>query len=251
MVAPDNCVELWFVDLDACAPALAEIERSTPRLSPEDSQRAGALADPRERCRRRAAYTALRLAIERLAGPAVRGEPFTRDTSGKPTLPARAIAFSLAHTGDLALIGVTRLAAIGVDLEKSRPIHMSPHHVAEICAAGAGLGRELLPRAGTQRTFLQAWVRLEAFTKARGHTLQRSLSELGLRNHSCRPSSPAEIRVTARRLARNAGLHVVDLGAPLGIHAAVATPYPIRSLRFRHFPSDSSELERLEGQELI
>jgi 4'-phosphopantetheinyl transferase len=241
-------VELWLVDLDACAPALAEIETAAPRLSDDDRQRAGALADSREASRRRTAHIALRLAIERLSGPAVRGQPFTREASGRPILPASGIAFSLAHTGNLALIGVTRLSTIGVDIEKVRPIRMSPHRVAEICAAGAGLGRELLPRTGIHRTFLQAWARLEAFTKARGHTLQHSLSDLGLRNHSGRPPSPAEIQLAARRLARNAGLHVVDLGALRGIHAAVATPYPIRSTRFRHLPSDSSELERLPGR---
>ena len=224
-------MELWLVDLDACAPALAEIERDTPRLSPEDRERADALTDPREASRRRAAYTALRLAIERLAGPGVRGHPLTRDNSGKPELPGSGVAFSLAHTDDLALIGVTRLATIGVDLEKMRPIRMSPRHIADLCAAGAGLGREPLPVGSTERTFLQAWARIEAFTKARGHTLQRTLADLGLRNRPDRPPSPAETQSAARRLTRTAGLHVMDIKLGPTLHAAVR-----RAARGAHGP---------------
>lgn len=239
---PDNAIELWLVDLDACAPALAEIERDAPRLSPEDRQRADALADPRDAARRRAAYTALRIAIERLAGLGVRGQPFTRDTSGKPELPGSGVAFSLAHTDDLALIGVTRLATIGVDLEKMRPIRMSPRHIADLCAAGAGLGREPLPVGSTERTFLQAWARIEAFTKARGHTLQRTLADLGLRNRPDRPPSPTETRSTARRLTRTAGLHVMDIKLPRDLHGAVAAPRALLTARVRTFPSDHADL---------
>jgi 4'-phosphopantetheinyl transferase len=241
---PDRIVEWWLVDLDACAPALQAIERAIPRLSPDDRRRAAALADPREAARRRAAYTALRIAIERLAGPAVRAQPFTRDDSGKPTLPLSGVAFSLAHTNELALIGVTRLATIGIDLERMRPIRMSLRHIDDIRAAGAGLGREPLP-GGTEHAFLQAWARIEAFTKARGHTLLHTLAGLGLRNRPQRPPSPAETQSTARRLARTANLHVTDIKLPLDLHGAVAVPRALLAARVRMFPADQSELANL------
>lgn len=241
---PADLIELWLVDLDACAPALEAIERDIPRLSPDDRERADALADPREAARRRAAYIAIRIAIERLAGPAVRAQPFTRDNSGKPTLPDSGVAFSLAHTNELALIGVTRLAAIGVDLEKMRPIRMSPRHIDDIRAAGAGLGREPLPQ-GPEHAFLQAWARIEAFAKARGHTLLHTLAALGLRNRPQRPPSPAETQTTARRLARSARLHVTDIKLPRDLHGAVAVPRALLAARVRILPADQSELANL------
>ena len=241
---PDRIVELWLVDLDACAPALQAIERAIPRLSPDDRRRAAALADPREAARRRAAYTALRIAIERLAGPAVRARPFTRDDSGKPTLPDSGVAFSLAHTNELALIGVTRLATIGVDLEKTRPFRMSPRHLNDIRAAGAGLGREPLPRRA-EHAFLQAWARIEAFTKARGHTLLHTLADLGLRNRPQHPPSPGETQTTARRLVRTSGLHVTDIKLPRDLHGAVALPHPLLAARVRMFPTEHAELANL------
>lgn len=238
---PADTVELWFVDLDACAPALAEIEAAAPRLSDEDRQRTDALAGPREASRRRTAYIALRLAIERLSGPGVRRQPFMREASGRPTLPASGIAFSLAHTDNLALVGVTRLATIGVDIERTRPIRMSPHHIGDIRAAGAGLARDALPRGSGERTFLQAWARIEAFTKARGVTLMHTLADLGLRDRPDRPPPVAEIQSTARRLARTASLHVMDVRLPRGLYGAIAVPRRFTA-RVRNFPVGRTEL---------
>src|SRR5256885_5042262 len=61
-------MELWLVDLEAAAPALEALEREVPRLSADDRDRAGRLADAHERRNRLAAYTALRVLLERVGG---------------------------------------------------------------------------------------------------------------------------------------------------------------------------------------
>src|SRR4249919_2397300 len=118
-------MQLWLVELDAAAPALEALECDLPRLSLDDRDRAGRLSDAREQRHRLAAYMALRVVLERWGGAQVRGQRFIRSSSGKPRLGTAGPAFSLSHSGGLALIGVARSQAIGVDLEQMRTVAMS------------------------------------------------------------------------------------------------------------------------------
>jgi len=239
-------IELWLVDLERCAPALAALERDTPRLADADRERAAQLAHERERRHRLAAYTALRVLLERRAGAGVRGAPLLRAPGGKPGLAGGSIEYSLSHTDGLALIGMgAGCGAIGVDLERARPVRMSPRARGEICAIAAGLGGGL--RTGPGRAFLQAWARLEAFAKARGRGVARTLADMGQRGHGGRlqPVPPARLEATARRVAREAGLAVRDLHLGPGLHAALAAPRGARHAVPRAFPSDLAGITSL------
>ena len=202
-----STIELWLVDLEKCAKPLEKIERVVPRLTADDLERADAISDPRERRHRLAAYTALRMLLERLAGSGVRGRPFVRTSGGKPRLDVGKAEFSLSHIDGLALIGVSSTHPLGVDLERVRPIKMAARRLAEISAIGAGLCDKPLPALGTERAFLQAWARLEAFTKARGRGLAQTLTDVGMRGRGQRRLSPADLEARARRLAHDAGDH--------------------------------------------
>jgi 4'-phosphopantetheinyl transferase len=132
--------ELWLVDLEAAAPALEALERDLPRLSGDDRARALRPNDARERRHRLAAYTGLRIVLERVEGAEVRGQRFVRGPGGKPGLPAGgATVFSLSHTDGLALIGVARGGTIGVDLERTRTLRMSSRRREEIWPWPRGL----------------------------------------------------------------------------------------------------------------
>lgn len=240
-----DSVELWLVDLDACGPALRALEGDMPRLSAEDIERASLVPQPQEAARRLTAYTALRVAIERMAGAGVRGHPFVRDRAGKPRLDGASVAFSLSHTEDLALIGVARAQPIGVDIEKVRSVRIGRGHTDAIRAAGAGLGREPLPGLSAERAFLQAWARLEAFTKARGDTLPKTLADADVRGRSQGTTTTPEIEARARRLAYGAGLFVRDVRLPPGLYGAVATGRALPFARAVRFPADRSALDRI------
>lgn len=242
---PADPVELWLVDLDACGPALQALEGVTPRLSGEDAKRASQVPQPREAARRLTAYIALRIAIERMAGAGVRGQAFARGAAGKPKLEGTSVAFSLSHTEDLALIGVARAQCIGVDIEKVRPVRIGQSHTDAIRAAGAGLSRELLSGPGPERAFLQAWARLEAFTKARGDTLPNTLADVGVRGRSHGTATTAVIEARARRLVQGAGLFVRDVRLPPGLHGAVATARALPIARAARFPADRLALDRI------
>jgi 4'-phosphopantetheinyl transferase len=238
---PPEAIDLWFVDIGASAAALQAIERETPRLSPEDRSRAATFPDAPLRL---AAYTALRLVIERQAGPSLRGRSFVRDRSGKPHLEAAGIAFSLAHTRAFALVAATRQPTIGVDLEQVRLITMANDHKEAIRAAGAGLARLPLPAAGPDAAFLHAWARLEAFTKARGATLAQTLEDTGTRGPR-RGASAAHIQAIARQLAYRTRLTVSDIPLPPQFYGAVAAPHLPPLLRAPLLPADRDGLQAL------
>ena len=236
--------ELWLVDLREAAPALEALERETPRLSDDDRRRALCLRDAAERRLRLAAYGALRVALERCGGERVRRTAYRRTRSGSPFL-AGMPAFSLSHADHLALIGVTPSRAIGVDLERERHVRVSARRRQEILAAGAGLGSEVLNGPPTDRNFLQAWVRLEAYAKAQGESLGRVLDDLQLRAPGRRELSLADIEAWARRQARRRALHVVDLAMPANLLGAVALEVAVGLPELRRFPADLGGVRRL------
>jgi len=236
--------ELWLVDLRRAGPALRALERACPRLSPGDRRRARRLGQGRERSDRLAAYVALRLLLERADGPRIRGREFLRSGSGKPRLRGGA-AFSLAHTGSLALIGITHARAIGIDLEPARPVRVSPRRRAEIVAAARGLAGAPLDAEDGDGAFLQAWSRLEAYAKAHGEGLDRVLAQLGLRAASGREMAISEIESAARRLARGAGVIVRDVALPRGLTGAVAIAGHGAPPRLSLLPAGRRALRRL------
>jgi 4'-phosphopantetheinyl transferase len=241
----NSTIELWLVDLKKCAKPLETIERAVPRLAADDLERADAISDPRERRDRLAAYTALRILLERLAGSGVRGRPFVRTSGGKPRLDIGTAEFSLSHIDGLALIGVSSTHPLGVDLERVRPIKMAARRLVEISAIGAGLCDKPLPALGTERAFLQAWARLEAFTKARGRGLAQTLADVGVRGRGQRRLSPADLEARARRVAHDAAITVHDVSLSPSLHGAVGAPHGLRPMRCRAFPTDHAGIERV------
>jgi 4'-phosphopantetheinyl transferase len=237
--------ELWLVDLEAAAPALEALERDLPRLSGDDRARALRPNDARERRHRLVAYMGLRVVLERVAGAEVRGQRFLRGPGGKPHLGAGGTAFSLSHTEGLALIGVARAGAIGVDLERTRPLRMSSRRREEILAVAAGLAAVPVGDPTSDEALLRAWCRLEAFAKARGEGLSHVLGELGLRNSDGRHLACNQIAANARRLTRQSGLEIADVKLPPGLYGAVAAAGVAQSPRPRRFPAEAQAIRRI------
>lgn len=237
-------IELWLVDLDAAGPALARLERATPRLADDDRERAAQLRDADERRYRLAAYTALRIALERRAGPATRGVKFARAVGGKPYLPGASVAFNLSHAGALALIGVASKGSIGVDLEQMRVVRTSARRRVEIAAAAAGLAATTAGNADDIGVFLQGWARIEAYAKAHGAGVARILGDLGLRSTAGRALPAETITSRARAMVREARLEVRDLRMPAGFYAAAAVPQDTGRLTVRRFPAREADIKR-------
>jgi 4'-phosphopantetheinyl transferase len=234
--------EIWLIDVDRSAPTLAKVEREVPRLTPQDRRRANAIQDPHNRRQRLAIATALRILLERMAGPHAARAPFLAGAAGKPRLAEDSVQFSLSHIEGYALIGLTRVGEIGVDLERDRPLRISARRRAELMAVAEGLVGKPVAGTSPDARFLQAWCRLEAFAKARGQGLGRTLADLGLR--SGRQRTSAEIETAVRQAVRAAGLTVRDIPLEAGLYAAVALGSVARP-QARHFPIDRAGIVRL------
>lgn len=197
---PDTALELWLVDLDATAGRLMAAEADCSRLSPQEAERAQAFTDDSVRQRWLSAHIALRLLLERWGGAGLRSQPFQVAPGGRPFLPGPAPHFSLAHAGQFALIGLTRSAPLGVDIElisprvmplerRSRLVSFAndvaggaelPHmHSAAASGAHAAAGPGESANVETA-AFIQAWCRVEAFAKADGRGLLAVLSQAGI-----------------------------------------------------------------------
>jgi phosphopantetheinyl transferase len=210
--------EVWLVDVDAEGEWLLANEAACPRLAPDEENRVAALKDVHEQRRRRATYIAQRFVLERFFGPQVRSVTLLRDSHGRPLLPpecAATGAVSLAHAGQLALIGCTTGTRIGVDLELPREPIMTGPRREKIERAAATLCPPPLP-ADPQARFLQAWVRLEALAKADGRGIGHLLGTIGVIGGS--PASNGHD--AARVLMAEHHCRLFDLDVAVGVYAA-------------------------------
>jgi 4'-phosphopantetheinyl transferase len=158
-------VRIWLVDLDA-----DDTTASRALLSADETVRAGRFVFDHHRRRFVAGRSELRriLADELNTAPAALS--FTYNTSGKPELNhgAPPVRFNLSHSDRYALVALTTAGAVGVDIEKTRPI-------ADVLrlARTAFSSNELetltaLPDSARQAAFFAGWTRKEAYIKARG-----------------------------------------------------------------------------------
>lgn len=185
MTAPSpDVVDLWTADLDGAPAALA---RARATLDAAERARAGAILSPPARDRFVFARAALRTVLGAYLQVAAAQVPLELSRAGRPLLAGtRGLAFSLSHTGRLAVIAVTARPAIGVDIERcGRRISsglmrrvLDEHELALVLATPAGRREE---------AFLRHWTVKEAYVKALGSGLSSGLRAVGVRDAATTP----------------------------------------------------------------
>jgi 4'-phosphopantetheinyl transferase len=234
-----NDFAIVFVDLKRCGEILDAAEHQHPRLSSAERERyQSRQSHNREDAELwRSAHIALRLALERSAGPGVREVPYGIEPGGRPRLLGNSGSrdlphFSLAHAGHYALIAISSAGPVGADLEVSRDIKLSDDRRGRIEKAAAAVAPGVaLPVEPTAR-FLQSWVRLEAIAKASGLGIGRVLTEAGVVGGG--HTSLVETK-TAQAIVR-------DLELKSGCFAAIAGRILPPVLKGEDFPSDAAGL---------
>lgn len=173
--------ELWLLDMDVAAAVLRRQGGAARWLTRSDHLRLKRIRDHTEKARRAATYVALRLVIGTRAGKRHMRARMLRLPGRAPRLLGVPAAFNLSHSEHLALIGVVRRGRVGVDMEALRTVPMSPRNRGRIVAAAneISLGRDLRPEPDAH--VLQGWTRLEAFSKATGRGINRTLADFGIR----------------------------------------------------------------------
>lgn len=157
-------VSVWRVPLtDAAA------ERALGALlDPHEAARAARWAAPDLRRRYVVAHGALRLVLAACTGRDPRALRFVTAPRGKPALTHGGPHFSLSHSDAVALIAVSWVSPVGVDVERVRPdLDVAP--LARPLLPLSDRARlDALPAAQRPRAWFRAWTRLEAAAKASG-----------------------------------------------------------------------------------
>ena len=175
---PHDEVHVWAVALN---PPPEKISTLAATLSREEHDRAQKFRFDQHRHR----FIAGRGALRALLAGYLQVEParleFVYSYRGKPRLAGvgeGGIHFNLAHSDDLALIAVTQLGAIGVDVERVRPMPDAERIAERFFSAGELNSFRTVPAALRDPAFFSLWTRKESWLKATGDGIGESLSKI-------------------------------------------------------------------------
>jgi len=168
-------VHVWRIDLAAGAgsPAAATL------LSCDEHERAARLLCVHKRTRFIAGRSALRRLLGQYLDKAPQTLVFRYGPHGKPALVTGAsetiLTFNFSHSEDLALLAVATGREVGIDLEyRHRDISVAPF-ARHILSENEAAALQRLPEEQHQQALLAAWTRKEAYVKALGEGLTRTL----------------------------------------------------------------------------
>lgn len=160
-------VDVW---LTFTALPSADVGALARVLNDEERRRARACAFERDRTRYIVAHGFMRAVLALYTRVAPEQVEFDLGTAGKPFLRGGSdpLHFNLSHSGDLAVVAVSPLTPIGVDVELVRPISDLEGLVKT--ALGPHEHRYFLSQYPGDRleAFFRLWTRKEAYWKAGG-----------------------------------------------------------------------------------
>ena len=219
-------VDVWRIFLDLPTASVKLLEST---LSADESQRAARFHFQKDRNRYIASHGCLRDVLARYLGCELGQLNFSTNEYGKPALDGHNLEFNLSHSGDFALIAVTRERNIGVDVERIRADmeheniasrFFSPNEVSELRA---------LPPEQMELAFFHCWTRKEAYIKAQGLGLSLPLESFDV---SLTPNEPAILRATRPDPQEAVRWRLLSLEVDAYYSAAVAVEGQELEIRF-------------------
>jgi len=208
-------IEVFQLELDLVAP-LSYADWAL--LSEEEGRRALRFHKHDDKVR----FVATRAALRRLLGVRLRCRPqtlgFVTNPYGKPRLEAAcssnpAICFNVSHAGRFALIALSELAPVGVDIERRDP-HCD---VSELSLQTlSALERQLSDDRCVD--FFECWATKEAVLKALGLGVAEHLQRLSV----LRPESAGEACYDIRHEGPWPRVNALRLDSPPGYAATLA-----------------------------
>lgn len=171
---PLNNLELYKVDLyTETAPHLCCI------LSAEEQKFAQTIHNATRKKHYITVRIALRQILEDCLNQTTDSISIAKTAHGKPYLPDYPdIHFNISHSADTLLIAISKIGAVGVDIEQARPQRRDFSGLVEKCFAASEIDYwKELPDPEKATEFYRFWTRKEAFVKAVGRGLALGLSE--------------------------------------------------------------------------
>ncbi|KQW16171.1 4'-phosphopantetheinyl transferase superfamily protein [Streptomyces sp. Root369] len=167
-------VQVWTVPLDRPPATVAALSRI---LSEREAERGDRCRFENDRRRFIVAHGALRLILAGCLDVPPEELRLERGRHGKPRLAGSSeLRFSLSHSGELALVAVTRHREVGVDVDRLRPgLPVEPFAERFFPAADARFVAAATGPTERAERFLRLWTRKEAVVKAAGARLAQGL----------------------------------------------------------------------------
>jgi 4'-phosphopantetheinyl transferase len=140
--------------------------------------------------------------------------------------------FNVAHSGELALIGVTAGCEVGIDIERLRPVSHADH-IARRYFHPAEMQAILSADASARETmFMRCWTGKEAVLKAMGSGITGSLASFQVPTHQF---TTAWIDLPASHSQNAARCWLHELAPCPGYAGAVACLGEVRIVRLFEF----------------
>ena len=184
-------VHVWRVSLKQSSACIDELAQT---LSHDELTRADRFSFSRDRQR----FVVCRGMLRKILSEYLKVEPsrlrFSYEEKGKPHLVGgfheSGLQFNLAHSHELALYAFTLVRRIGVDLEYIRPLPDIDQISKRFFSAFENATLDTLPQGKKLQAFYNCWTRKEAYLKATGEGLSRSLADFDV---SLTPGEPAKL----------------------------------------------------------
>ena len=171
MTRAGDVVHTWRIPLRVAPAACDRLYRV---LSPVERRHADARPDTGRR-RYVVAHAAVRTVLSTLLDVAPQRVRLGRGRCDKPFVAGATLEFNLSHEGDLALLAVSPLRPVGVDLATCRPGFPARAMAARyLPPAEQRLVEDAGPKA--RQAWLTLWARKEAWVKAAGTRLGAGLA---------------------------------------------------------------------------
>lgn len=164
-------VHAWVIDLEHCSkPGVIDLKV----LSEEERVRANRFKTSDPSAMYTASHWALRTLIGKYLQLSAEKIQFTRNKFGKPFLDHSInsinspLFFNLAHSGNVAFIGLMRGGPIGVDIELRKRESLEPGVAERFFSTRELREYHALDREKQTKVFFDCWTRKEAYLKAVG-----------------------------------------------------------------------------------
>ena len=164
----DREVHVWTAVLSLMAPYQAELNGL---LSPDERARAERFRFTDDAGRYVMSRGLLRVLLSRYLDTPPETMIFHSNRWGKPALAepgASSLLFNLSHSGDKALIALSRTREVGVDIERVRPDLAVEALAARYFSTSEAAALTALPESERRQAFFQLWARKEAYLKGCG-----------------------------------------------------------------------------------
>jgi 4'-phosphopantetheinyl transferase len=175
----DREVHVWAINLRPPDEKVAACART---LAADETQRAERFRFERDRRRFIVARGSLRAILCAYLERVPARIAFDYSSRGKPALAGQGentpLHFNLSHSDELALLAVTRVCPLGIDLELIRPLNDADAIADRFFSARESQGLAALPPEQKPTAFFNLWTRKEAWLKATGDGISESLDKV-------------------------------------------------------------------------